>query len=84
MRLWQWCAWSLVGLAGCQRKLPEDVPSLSSVGLVPAAPKALGARAASLEPPALPEPAPVPSGESDEPDELELGAPSVDSGGVPL
>jgi hypothetical protein len=73
-------------LAACQRRLPDDVPSLNSAGVVPAAPKALGARAATLEPPPLPpEPAlvPEPGEDSEEPEELELGMPGAD-GGVPL
>ena len=69
----------------CQRQHPEDVPSASSVGLVPAAPKALGARAATLEPLPLPEPEaiPDPSGDSEEAPGIELGDPDAD-GGVPL
>lgn len=77
---------AVVSLAACQRKLPDDVPSLNSVGVVPAAPRALGARAATLEPPPLPpEPAliPEPGGDSVEPEELELSIPVAD-GGVPL
>jgi hypothetical protein len=72
-------------LAGCQRQLPEDVPSSSNAGLVPAAPKALGARAATLEPLPIPEPemTPEPGGDPDQDPELELGTPEVE-GGVPL
>lgn len=81
-------SWSLVAvllLTSCQRKLPDDVPAVNSVGLVPAAPKALGARAATLEPPPLPEPelTPEPSGDPEDAPELELGMPAAD-GGVPL
>jgi hypothetical protein len=84
LRRWHWCALGALLLAGCQRKLPDDVPSVNSVGLVPAAPKALGARAANLEPPAVPEPVtPMPSSGPDEPDELAPGLPTVDAG-VPL
>ena len=73
-------------LAGCQRQLPEDVPSVSSVGVVPAAPQALGARAATLEPLPIPEPEtpPAPSLDPEEDPELELGAPPAVEGGVPL
>jgi hypothetical protein len=82
--------WAVLGsvllTAACQRQHPEDAPSSKSVGLVPAAPKALGARAATLEPLPLPEPetTPDPSGdETEEPPELELGGSEAD-GGVPL
>ena len=70
----------------CQRQHPEDVPSASSsVGLVPAAPKALGARAATLEPLPLPEPeaTPEPHADDEEAPPIELGDPNAD-GGVPL
>ncbi len=72
-------------LASCQRQLPEDVPSPSSGGVVPAAPKALGARAATREPPPLPEPemTPDPGADPEQDPELELGAPEAE-GGVPL
>jgi hypothetical protein len=79
-----WALFAIVLLAACQRKLPDDVPSLNSAGVVPAAPKALGARAATLEPlPLPPEPALIPEPNSEEPEELELGMPAAD-GGVPL
>jgi hypothetical protein len=82
----RWAVVALLLAIACQRQHPEDVPSVSSVGLVPAAPKALGARAATLEPlpsPAEPEATPDPSGEAEEAPQFEPGDPAVD-GGVPL
>ena len=79
----------LFGLAGCNKHEPDPPPAGARGGLVIAAPSALGARAANLEPADLPSPSPNGAEEGLAPEEgegepEEPAVPGPDAAGVPL
>jgi len=79
-----------LSLAGCSRRAADPPPPVSSAEIATAPPHALGARAASLDPPepptplhSMPQPE-QPFEQEFEPDAAPGASPDADAGGTPL